>query len=81
MPPLTKIVHVSELPRQFGQGREDGFVTLTIEEVDMPSDAEKLAFLRGEIAEGDRDILEGRFSPADEVFARLRAAPPNDKPE
>jgi hypothetical protein len=81
MSTLKKIVHVSELPRQFRQGREDGFVTLTIEDVDTPSEAEKLAFLRGEIAEGDRDILKGRVSPAHEVFARLRAALPIDKPE
>jgi hypothetical protein len=81
MPTLTKIVYVSELPRQFRQGREDGFVALTIEDVETPSDAEKLAFLRGEIAEGDRDILEGRVSPAYEVFARLRAALSSDRPE
>jgi len=81
MPTLTKIVHVSELPRQFRQGREDRFVALTIEDVDTPSDSEKLVFLRDEIAEGDQDISEDRVSPADEVFARLRAALPKDKPE
>lgn len=76
MPPLTKTVHVSTLPRQFRQGREDGFVTVTIEEAEAASDEEKLAHLRAEIEEGDRDIAEGRVSPAEEVFARLRAALP-----
>ena len=77
MSTLTKTVHVSELPPQFRQGRKDGFVTLTIEDADTPSDAEKLAFLRGEIAEGDQDILDGHVSTAEEVFARLRAGARN----
>ena len=68
MSTLTKTVHVSELPPQFRQGREDGFVTLTIEDADTPSDAEKLAFLRSEIAEGDQNISDGHFSPAEAVL-------------
>jgi hypothetical protein len=75
MSTLTKTVHVSELPPQFRQGREDGFVTLTIEDADTPTDAEKLAYLRSEIAEGDQDILDGHVSPAEDVLhvcVRLR---------
>lgn len=75
---MTKtIVHVSELPRYLREGREDGFVQLTIEDAPAPSDAEKLAFLREQIAIGDRDVEAGRVSPAEEVFARLRRALPD----
>jgi len=77
MSTVTKTVHVSELPLQFWQGREDGFVTLTIEDAYTPSYAEKLAFIRNEIAEGDQDILDGNVSRAEDVFLRLRAAARN----
>jgi hypothetical protein len=74
MTTLIKKLHVSELPRQLRQGREDGFVTLTVVDAEAPSDADKLAYLQNEIAEGDRAIAEGRVSPAAEVFGRLRSA-------
>lgn len=74
MTTLTRTLHVSELPRQLRQGRKDGFVTLTVADAAAPSDAEKLAYLRQEIVEGDRAIAEGRVTPADAVFECLRAA-------
>jgi hypothetical protein len=74
MTTLTRKLHVSELPRQLRQGREDGFVTLTVADAEAPSDTEKLAYLQREIAEGDRAIAEGRVSPAADVFGRLRDA-------
>jgi len=46
---------------------------VTIEDAEAPSDADKSAFLRAEIAEGDLGISEGRVSLAQDVFARLRA--------
>jgi hypothetical protein len=49
---------------------------VTIEEAEAPSDEVMLAHLRAEIEMGDRDIAEGRVSPAEDVFARLRAASP-----
>jgi len=70
---MTKtIAHVSELSPRLRRGREDGFVNLTIEDAPEPSDDQKLAYLREQIAEGDRDIAEGRVLPAEQVFARLR---------
>jgi hypothetical protein len=74
MPVLTKILHVSELPAQLREGRDVGFVTVTVEDALNPSEPEKLQILREALAEGDRDLAEGRFSPAEDVFARLRAA-------
>lgn len=76
MPTLTKTVHVSELPPRFREGREHGFVTLTITDVETPSDEDKLAALRDAIALGDHDFEEGHESPAEDVFARLRSALP-----
>ena len=65
-------LHVSELPTYLRHGRTDGFVTLTIADAQTPPDSEKLAYLRQAIAKGDSDLAEGRFSPAADVFKRLR---------
>jgi predicted transcriptional regulator len=44
------------------------------------TDEQKLAYLREQIAEGDRDIAEGRVLPPEEVFATLRQKLANEFP-
>jgi hypothetical protein len=64
------------LPSRFREGRQEGFVTLTIADIETPSEEERLEFVREAIAQGDRDIAEGHVSLAEDVFAPLRSALP-----
>lgn len=76
---MTKTVerlHVSQLPERLRGGRSEGFVTVTVEDAPELSDEERLAWLRAEIAVGLRAAEEGRVTPAEEVFARLKARLP-----
>lgn len=55
-------------------------MSATSREVAKLTDEHKLADLREQIAEGDRDIAGGRLLPAEEVFAGLRKKLANEFP-